>query len=122
MFAVAHMTDLANSMKKWSKWLLFPLALAIAAEASLFWVASTFGKSPGEMSLNEPAALWLTWHLPVTLVTLVLGLDQRAASTVALGLAAGTLQFFAVFWLAIAIGRWMKRGIQRVIHDAHETC
>ncbi len=100
-------------MKKSLKWLVLPLALAIAAEALLLGVADIFGKSTGEMSLNRPSAIWLTWHLPgIMLGFLLFGHD--AFAIVVLLLATGILQFFIIFWLMVALTIWIKRGIQWV--------
>jgi hypothetical protein len=100
-------------MKRWLKWIIFPLSLAIAAETLLLGLADAFGKGTGEMSLNIPSAIWFTWHLPgIALGFLVFGRD--AVGITVLLFTTGILQFFVIFWLAIAIGTWTKRTIRKI--------
>ena len=92
-------------------WAASWFAAAFAAEALLLIVAGTFGKSTGEMSLNRPSGIWLTWHLPgIMLAFLVFG--QDAVAVVVLSFTTGILQFFVIFWLMVALATWMKRIFQ----------
>jgi hypothetical protein len=105
-----------NCIDRRLKWLLLTLALAIAAEALLLWIAGTFGEATGEMSLNRPSSLWLTWHLPgIALSLLAFGHGPVAGPAAAvIVFAIGILQFFVLFWLMIGLTACVKMVVHRV--------